>query len=224
MYHPIAPSQFARRRSIDVRASSSGSLVSEADELGVEARLHFSRSQLLTSQQKRTSRQRLVSPDTTRSDTVSPPRLITFGFEASHPDPVRAERLRTVYTSQFKKRVLNEMHGQVSHLHSGVNPSTPIRLGAPVLTLYQSERLSSSAWSDFHSGSGRQGHQRDRTWSPSAASHLGPEGLLKIHRRNHSGTGMQLVQARFALGFAVVPGEIERPCSHRTPSRDPSAR
>ena len=139
--HPIAPSQFARRRSIDVRASSSGSLVSEADELGVEARLHFSRSQLLTSQQKRTSRQRLVSPDTTRSDTVSPPRLITFGFEASHPDPVRAERLRTVYTSQFKQRVLNEMHGQVSHLHSGVNPSTPIRLGAPVLTLYQSERL-----------------------------------------------------------------------------------
>lgn len=117
------------------------SLVSEADALGVEARLHFSRSQLLTSQQKRTSRQRLVSPDTTRSDTVSPPRLITFGFEASHPDPVRAERLRTVYTSQFKQRVLNEMHGQVSHLHSGVNPSTPIRLGAPVLTLYQSERL-----------------------------------------------------------------------------------
>ena len=141
MYHPIAPSQFARRRSIDVRASSSGSLVSEADELGVEARLHFSRSQLLTSQQKRTSRQRLVSPDTTRSDTVSPPRLITFGFEASRPDPVRAERLRTVYTSQLKQRVLNEMHGQESHLRSGVNPSTPIRLGAPVLTLYQSERL-----------------------------------------------------------------------------------
>lgn len=141
MDHPIAPSHFARRRSIDGRASSSGSLVSEADALGVEARLHFSRSQLLTSQQKRTSRQRLVSADTTRSDTVSPPRLITFGFEASHPDPVRAERLRTVYTSQFKQRVLNEMHGQLSHLHSGVNPSTPIRLGAPVLTLYQSERL-----------------------------------------------------------------------------------
>jgi hypothetical protein len=136
MDHPIAPSHFARRRSIDGRVSSSGSLVSEADALGVEARLHFSRSQLLTSQQKRTSRQRLVSPDTTRSDTVSPPRLITFGFEASHPDPVRAERLRTVYTSQFKQRVLNEMHGQVSHLHSGVNPSTPIRLGAPVLTLW----------------------------------------------------------------------------------------
>ena len=52
-----------------------------------------------------------------------------------------AQRLRSAYTSQFKTRVINEMHGQLSHLRA-LDPDAPIRLGgAPVLPLYQSERL-----------------------------------------------------------------------------------